>query len=179
MRSANTWVNKSLTAYELPGELQFRVDYELTWISRVLFPWMFYVFVSVILFCQLILSFDLLQAGVSIVGCVIGTIAFRRMKRRYSKTLSVTSERIEVSGDNGFGLFSSHPFRRCVPVSEIRNIGFNIGNTEINQTGLYVNSGVMSGKMLLDELDSIECKAITDRIFLWFPEIARLIEQTK
>jgi hypothetical protein len=38
MRSANTWVNKSLTAYELPGELQFRVDYELTWISRVLFP---------------------------------------------------------------------------------------------------------------------------------------------
>jgi hypothetical protein len=37
----------------------------------------------------------------------------------------------------------------------------------------------MSGKMLLDELDSIECKAITDRIFLRFPEIARLIEQTK
>jgi len=28
-------------------------------------------------------------------------------------------------------------------------------------------------------MDSIECKAITDRIFLWFPEIARLIEQTK
>lgn len=179
MRSGNALVNKNLTAHELPGELQFRVDYELTWISRVLFPRMFYMFVTVVLFCQLILSFNLFQAGVTLVGGIIGTIAFRRMKRRYSKTLSVTSERLEVSGDDGFGILSSHPLKRVFLVSEIRNIGFNLGNTEINQTGLYVNSGILSGKMLLAELDSMECKAITDRILLRFPEIGLQMAQRK
>lgn len=179
MRSANTWVNKNLTAHELPDELQFRVEYELTWISRVLLPWMFYMLVSVILFVSLILSIDLFLAGMTLVGGLIGIIAFRRMRRRYSKTLSVTSQRLEVSGDEGFGILCSRTFKRVVLVSEIRNIGFNLGNTEINHVGLYVNSGIMSGKMLLDELDPMECKAVIDRISLRFPEIGLRVAQKK
>lgn len=165
-----------LTTHELQDELQFYLRRKPNHARQVvlagfLFLFMLYIFVTVYS-VERPLAFIVLAIALAS-ALWIGISTARNWNRTYITTLSVTSLRLESTGDNlvsdSFGYYTCAG-KVTVPVSEIKSIGYSLGG-RYSPCGFWATCGFLTSRCLLPGLNREQATAVAVAITQRFPEI--------
>jgi len=170
-----------LTTTELPSELQFRVDTQTGGASKmVLYAFIFLV--SIFTFRPLLaIGGVYLAIGLALIvaaGLWMAIDALRNWNKRQTATLSVTSQRLEATGDNLYTNWAGaycRPGKIVVPVSEIKSLGYQPGG-RYSLAGFWAVCGFLTSRCLLPGLSRQQCTDVTVAIVRRFPEIGSQIQ---
>lgn len=107
--------------------------------------------------------------------------ALRNWNKLQTTTLSVTSQRLEATGDNldtnWIGVYC-RPGKIVVPVSEVKSLGYQVGG-RYSLSGFWAVCGFLTSRCLLTGLSSQQCTDVAVAIARRFPEIgAKMTQKT-
>jgi hypothetical protein len=151
--------HSELTIKELPDELQFRLDIELGWFGRIALP------ILLVGLMALTMSPMFRINPIFLICCLAAILALAlwmgihiaRSKRFKTTTLSVTSQRLEASGDDlamvSFRA-SNRPGKITVPVAEIKTLEYASGG-EDDPSGLWVSEERSKSKCILPGMNDL------------------------
>lgn len=162
-----------VTTTELPDELCFRVEQEFGWVPLAALPGIFLGMVAISPFLDSPwVSISIGLFGLAVIGVVMIFAPPSARKGRRTTTLSVTSQRLEVTG----AVQEGWPFGRRRPpivvlVSELQAIEYVMGGEDTSR-GLYARKSWWKSECLLPGLSRLQCNVVTEGILSRFPEIA-------